>query len=212
MGATSTSHPLFARIYPRVARAVEARGGSEHRRALLAGLAGAVIEIGAGNGLNFAHYPASVSRVTAVEPEPRLRALAERAASAAPVPVRVLDGVAQALPAGDGEFEAAVFSLVLCSVPDQRLALAEARRVLIPGGELRFYEHVRSADARRARIQRLLDASIYPTLAAGCHCSRDTVGAIEQAGFEVVSLERAAIRGEGPRPLLPHVLGLARRL
>lgn len=168
-----------------------------------------MIEVGAGNGLNFAHYPQSVTQVVAVEPEPRLRALAAQAAAAAAVPVQILDGLAESLPASDGEFDAAVSSLVLCSVSDQATALAELRRVLRAGGELRFYEHVRSSDPARARLQRLLDATVYPKLAAGCHCSRDTVAAIERAGFELSRAQRAEIRGEGRRPLLPHVLGAA---
>lgn len=204
-------HPIFARLYPRIARAVEVRGGAEHRRLLLAGLEGRVIEVGAGNGLNFAHYPATVTEVVAVEPEPHLRQLAARAAARAAIPITLIDGRAESLPFADGEFAAAVASLVLCSVPDQQVALREIRRVLQPGGELRFYEHVRSTDPRRARIQSLLDASFYPTLAAGCHCSRDTVTAIRNAGFEVRQVQPAAIEGESVMPIFPHVLGAARR-
>ncbi len=138
-------HPRFARMYERISAESERRGTGTYRQRALAGLAGRVIEVGAGNGLNFARYPATVTDVVAVEPEDRLRALAERAAKDAAVPVRVVAGHAGALPAGDGEFDAAVASLVLCSVPDLDRSLAELRRVLKTGGQLRFFEHVRSA-------------------------------------------------------------------
>jgi ubiquinone/menaquinone biosynthesis C-methylase UbiE len=95
------------------------RGADEHRRALLADLQGRVIEVGAGHGINFAYYPSSVSQVLAIEPEPHLRELAQHAAHRAAVQIEVKAGTAEALPAQDGEFDAAVVSLVLCSVPEQ---------------------------------------------------------------------------------------------
>src|SRR6476620_2155797 len=109
-------------------------GGADNRRELLAGLTGRVVELGAGVGSNFEHYPEGVSEVVAYEPEPFLRAEAEKAAAAAPVPVRVVYGEADRLPGADGEFDAGIASLVLCSVPDQRTALAELHRVIRPGG------------------------------------------------------------------------------
>nr|MBA2528825.1 class I SAM-dependent methyltransferase [Euzebyales bacterium] len=181
------SHPLFARCYDRLSRAIEERGAGEHRREVVAGLSGRVIEIGAGNGLNFAGYPAGVTEVVAVEPEPHLRAVARDAAASAPVAVALVDGVAQDLPYDDGEFDAGVASLVLCSVPDQRQALRELFRVIRPGGQLRFYEHVRSTDARLARLQRAAD-TVWPLFAGGCRTSRDTVAAIRAAGFQLDAL------------------------
>jgi ubiquinone/menaquinone biosynthesis C-methylase UbiE len=188
-------------------------GGAEHRRALLAGLRGRVIEVGAGNGRNFAHYPPEVTEVVAVEPEPRLRAAAVAAAQSAPVPVRVIDGVAEALPGADGEYDAAVAALVLCTVPDQAAALAEIRRVLRPGGQLRVFEHV-AADEPGAmrRVQRLVDATVWPRLLAGCHTGRDTVTAIIDAGFVISALHRFRFPDTGPRsPAAPHVRGNATR-
>ena len=114
----------------------------EHRRKLLEGLSGRVIEVGAGNGLNFSLYPHTVEKVVAVEPEPTLREAAREEAKEAQVEIEVVDGVASELPAEDASYDAVVASLVLCSVRDQAEALAEMRRVLKPGGELRFYEHV----------------------------------------------------------------------
>lgn len=205
----SIDHPVFAWVYQRIAPAMENRGGAEHRDELLSGLSGRVIEIGAGNGMNFAHYPDTVDEVVAVEPESRLRAAAERAAQRARVPVRVLDGLASHLPVEDASFDVAVLSLVLCSVPDQHAALLETRRVLQPGGQLRFYEHVRSRHPRLARIQHVADR-VWPLFAGGCHTSRDTVSAIESAGFEIERLGR--FRFPETRvfiPASPHVLGIA---
>src|SRR4051812_30752916 len=125
-------HPFFARLWIKSSPKAEQRGVADHRDDLLAGLSGRVLELGAGNGLNFAHYPPEVTEVVAVEPEPTLRTAAEEAARDAPVPVRVVDGLADRLPVGDGEFDAAVASLVLCSVPDQADALVELRRVIRP--------------------------------------------------------------------------------
>jgi ubiquinone/menaquinone biosynthesis C-methylase UbiE len=209
--ATRKRHPIWARFYARISRTMDAQGAVEHRRALLAGLAGRVLEVGAGNGLSFAHYPPTVTEVLAVEPEPHLRGLAEVAAGQAPVPVRVADGSADALPAPDAGMDAAVASLVLCSVPDQARALAELHRVLRPGGELRFFEHVRADTAGLAGVQRLADV-VWPTLLGGCHTSRDTLAAITAAGFRITGLQRFRFpESRLPQPAAPHVLGVAER-
>jgi ubiquinone/menaquinone biosynthesis C-methylase UbiE len=184
------------------------RGGAENRTELLAGLTGRVVEVGAGIGSNFAYYPEGVAEVVAIEPEPYLRAKAEEAAAGAPVPVRVVDGVADALPLEDASVDAGVASLVLCSVPDQAAALAELWRVIKPGGELRFYEHVVSNGSAR-RLQRALDATVWPRVAGGCHMTRDTRAAIDDAGF-IVQRSRRFPFPPG-RVSLPHILGSARR-
>ena len=206
---TEVRHPLFARLFDRLSPLMEREVG-EHRDELLAGLTGRVVEIGAGNGVNFGHYPPTVEEVVALEPERYLRAKAHEAAGAVAVQVIVRDGVADPLPLDTDEFDAAVASLVLCSVPDAGPALAELRRVLRPGGELRFLEHVRSDSPRKARIQERLDSSgVWPRLGGGCHCSRDTVAAIEAAGFGVERV-RSFDMGPGWLHTNPHVLGLAR--
>ncbi|HEX2028414.1 MAG TPA: class I SAM-dependent methyltransferase [Nitriliruptorales bacterium] len=207
----SVSHPVFARLYQRVAPAMESGGLAELREELLAGLWGRVIEVGAGGGANFPHYPERVEHVVAVEPEPYLRAAAVRATGRAAVPVEIVEGLADALPAPDASFDAAVVSLVLCSVPDQERALAELWRVLRPGGELRFLEHVRSTRPVLAGVQRAVDL-VWPWLGGGCHTARATLGEIRWAGFEV-SRVRAFRFPEGglSLPTSPHVLGTARR-
>jgi ubiquinone/menaquinone biosynthesis C-methylase UbiE len=199
-------HPVFARAFALLMRA-GAGMLEQYRRELVEGLAGRVVEVGAGSGASFPYYPPGVNEVVAVEPEPYLRRLAEQAAGAAPVPVRVVPGLAEELPLADGSFDAAVVSLVLCSVGDPDRALAEIRRVLRPGGELRFWEHVIAPDGRRlASLQRALDR-VWPRLAGGCHAGRDTVAAIERAGFAIERCRRFDI---GRSPTAPHVLGAAR--
>jgi SAM-dependent methyltransferase len=205
----SVKHPLFARGYAWLAKKEDAAGNFDNRKELLAGLRGTVVEVGSGIGSNFAHYPPAVTEVVAVEPEPYLRAKSEEAASAAPVSVRVVDGVADALPVEPGSIDAGVVSLVLCSVPDQDAALAELHRAIKPGGELRFYEHVISNRESRRRVQRFLDKTFYPHMAGGCHLTRDTRAAIERAGFIVQRSRRFPFP---PGKLgIPHILGSARR-
>jgi ubiquinone/menaquinone biosynthesis C-methylase UbiE len=203
-------NPLFARYFNRFAARREERGNRELRQELLSGLSGRVIEVGAGNGLNFPHYPQAVREVVAVEPEPYLRVRAAETTPAAPVPVRVTDGTAGNLPAADGEFDAVVVSGLLCSVPDVEAALAEFRRVLRPGGQLRFYEHVRSRDAIFARYQSVADL-IWPRLMGGCHVERRTQSAIAR----VFTIERC--RGFRFPPsatfsaVAPQIIGVARK-
>jgi SAM-dependent methyltransferase len=208
---TDIANPRFARMYPRFAARADRRGAAEHRRRLLDGVTGTVLELGAGHGANFPYYPATVTEVIAIEPEPALRAAAERAAVTAPVPVRVLPGVADALPVPDGSVDAAVTSLVLCSVPDQENALAELRRVLRDHGELRFYEHVIPRCQPKRTLAWLADHSgLWPRLAGGCHPARDTGAAIARAGFRIDHSDRFGFSASRLEPLVPHILGIAR--
>jgi ubiquinone/menaquinone biosynthesis C-methylase UbiE len=207
--ANPVRHPIFARFFDRLSRLMEREVG-EHRQELLAGLSGRVVEIGAGNGMNFRHYPTGVDEVVALEPEAYLRDKAEETARDASVRVTVRNGLADPLPLQDSEFDAAIACLVLCTVPEPGRALSELRRVLKPGGELRFLEHVRSERPRKARFQDRLDRSgIWPRVGGGCHCARDTLATIEAAGFQI---ERSRSLDFGPSWIItnPHVLGVAR--
>ena len=211
MSPSAVHHPVFARLWSLMSRHEPAEI-RRHRDELLAGLSGRVIELGAGAGSNFAHYPATVTEVLAVEPEPYLRERARAAAARAGVRIEVVDGDADHLPASDGSFDAAVACLVLCTVPDQAHALAELRRVLRRGGELRFYEHVRSDRPVLALSQRALDQVFWPRAFGGCHTARDTPSAIEAAGFEVEDQRRMWVN---PLPIAfpvaPHAIGRAHR-
>lgn len=206
-------HPVFARFYARMSVTADLKGGvAAHREELLAGLSGRVIEIGAGNGLNFAHYPGAVSEVVAIEPERSLRQLAARAGLRAEVPVDVVPGTAEALPVKSEAFDAAVASLVLCTVRDLPRALGEIKRVLRPGGELRFFEHTLASGRALSTAQRAVDRTVWPLLFGGCHTARDTLAAIEAAGFELGTYRRLRIPERGVQlPSSPCVLGVARR-
>lgn len=212
MAAEEVRHPVFARAFVRLMKGAEKAGGTEHRQQLLEGLAGRVVEVGCGHGLNFPHYPPEVTEVVAVEPEAYLRERAQEAARSAAVPITVVDGVAGTLPVEDGSCDAGVSSLVLCSVADPDAALAELRRAIRPGGELRFYEHVIAETAGFARYQRVADRTVWPRIAGGCHSARDTLGAMERAGFDVERVERFPFPPAPiPLPARPHTLGVARR-
>jgi SAM-dependent methyltransferase len=210
--STDIPRPRFARGYPRAAARADQRGAAAHRRRLLEGLSGRVVEIGARDGRNFAHYPATETELMAIEPEPALREPAIRAALEAPVPVTVREGTADALPLADGDMDAAVASLVLCSVRDQAGALAEIHRVVHSGGELRFYEHVIARRQPRRALLQLADRSgVWPAIGGGCHPARDTGAAIAAAGFAIERCDRFLFRASSFEPRVPYILGIARR-
>jgi ubiquinone/menaquinone biosynthesis C-methylase UbiE len=215
----TTDSTLYGPGQSRFARLLERREQREpdvvawefHRR-LRAGLRGRVIEPGAGDGRTFEHYPPEVSHVLAVEPDPTARAAAAERALSASVPIEIVDGVAESLPADDDSFDAAVLTGVLCTVPDPAAALREVRRVLVPGGALHFWEHVRSPHAAFRAAQRALDALFWTRALGGCETTRDTEAAIRAAGFEIVELERGFHSSSWLTiTSAPYVLGSARR-
>ena len=199
---------VFARCYDRFMDQMDRAGAAEHRRRLVEEAGGEVLEIGAGTGKNLPLYSAA-ERVVALEPDPAMRARVHDAAREARGSVEVVEGDAMALPFPDASFDTVVFSLVLCTVPDVERALAEASRVLRPGGSLRFYEHVRAADPRLARWQDRLEHP-WSWVGRGCHPNRDTPAAVTAAGFMVLSLEVFDFSAVPPI-VRPHVIGFAER-
>lgn len=187
--ANCIDNPFFARVWT-VMSAHEPESIKRLRRENLAGLAGRVLEVGAGTGTNFEYYPFTVTEVVAVEPEVRLAERAREAAAAAPVPVDVsTDTVEQYAASGAGAFDAVVCSLVLCSVDQPEDVVHQLFSILRPGGELRYLEHIASRGAR-ARMQKIADATIWPRLAGNCHTHRHTEKTIVDAGFTVAGARR----------------------
>ncbi len=209
MAGEDRPHPLWARLYAGLAERAEEKGAAEYRSELVAGVSGEVLEVGCGPGFSFPHYPAG-ARVEAVEPEPHLRRLAETRAPSAAASVHVAPGRAERLPFDDARFDAVVFSYVLCTV-DPDTALAEALRVLQPGGELRFWEHVRALNRPLSLFQTMVDWLFWPRFGAGCHTARDPLPAIEGAGFTGLQHRRFWFAPGGVFPAGPQLLGRAHR-
>ncbi|SDK63497.1 Methyltransferase domain-containing protein [Nonomuraea maritima] len=201
-------NPRFARAYLAGVDLADRRGGYEHRRRLVAGLEGRVIEVGAGSGRNFPHYPPTVTEVVAVEPDDTLRAHAVHAAAAAQVRATVVPGHGEDLPGEPGTYDAAVVSLVLCTVPSPERALREIVRLLRPGAALRFYEHVRSPNLALGLLEDLVTPA-WRRLAGGCCPNRDTRAAIERAGFTIDDVTAFPFSPQPGVPRLTHLLGTA---
>jgi ubiquinone/menaquinone biosynthesis C-methylase UbiE len=178
----------FAALYDFGLRATEEAGLREMRRRLLSVAGGRTIDIGAGTGANIALYPEAVDVLVLAEPSPHMAKRLRQAVAGSGREAEVVEAPAEALPFAAGSFDCAVFTLVLCTVPDPPAALAEAARVLRPGGSLLFLEHVRASEPELAAWQ---DRLMRPWrfFAAGCHCNRDTVAAIEASSLRIETLE-----------------------
>jgi ubiquinone/menaquinone biosynthesis C-methylase UbiE len=170
----------------------ERQGLAERRRLLLGELEGEVVEIGSGTGASLPHY-SGASRVVAVEPDESMAKRLPAKVEEARVPVDVVSARAESLPFPDGSFDAAVAAFVLCSVEDPQTVLAEARRVLRPGGKLVLLEHVRG-EGRVARWQDRL-TPLHKRLAGNCHLNRDTRATVRAAGFDVAGVEPTDLPG-----------------
>ena len=196
-----------ARMYDPFLALGERRGMAARRGALLASARGRVLELGAGTGLNLAHYPAGLERLVLSEPDPAMRLRLERRLARSGRDATVVDAAAEALPFADGAFDTVVTTMVLCTVAEPRAALREARRVLAPDGRLVFAEHVRAESLRLARWQDRL-AGAWGAFAQGCRCNQPTLQLLEQQGLDVVELDRARWRGM-PAVVRPLVIGHA---
>ncbi len=193
----------FSALYDRAMKSTEEAGMREMRREALAEAHGRTIDIGAGTGLNAGLYPPAVSELVLAEPDPHMLKKLREKRSGSGGEVEVIQASADRLPVEDDSFDTAVFTLVLCTVPDPKAALAEAARILRPGGKLIFVEHVRSEDPGLARWQDRLEKP-WRFLGDGCHCNRDTVATIEASSFEVSHIEKGELPKAPPlvRPLV----------
>lgn len=198
------------RIGPAIADHLAARAEPEmapYRKSVLEQARGRVLELGAGTGFNVRHYPADVEEIVLTEPGEALLRRAERRAAEGGRTVRAVRARAERLPFEDASFDTVVSTLVLCSVRDQDEALAEVRRVLVPGGRFLFLEHVRADDPRTARWQDRLNRP-WRVVAMGCNANRATLARIEAAGFEVEELQHGELP-KSPPILRPMILGRA---
>jgi len=198
---------FYAATYDLISGPAERAGLRQQRHDLLAQATGATIEIGAGTGLNLPHYPASVTRLTAVEPDPHMARRLRRRAARSGREVEIISATAGQLPLPDAAFDTAVVTFALCSVPDEQAALGEITRVLAAGGRLLFLEHVRSADPGIAAKQ---DRMPFPYPLIGCHPNRDTLREIEASPLAVESVRRGELP-KAPKIERPMIVGTARR-
>ena len=180
---------IFAALYDRMFDAIELAGLSEMRAALLTEAHGRTLELGAGTGLNLRHYPPTGVALVLTEPEEPMARRLERRVREARSEAPVVRAPADRLPFDDASFDTVVSTLVLCTVPDQRAALGEIRRVLSDQGTLLFLEHVRADSARQARRQDRIQP-LWRRVGHGCRCNRDTLASIREAGFTVERLIR----------------------
>jgi ubiquinone/menaquinone biosynthesis C-methylase UbiE len=193
---------FFACFYDRMTAGAENAGLRAHRQALLAKARGRVLEIGGGTGANLPFYGPGVESLTITEPsEPMVRRLVQRLHEH-DLQAEVVRAPAEKLPFESASFDAAVSTLVLCTVGDQGRALAELGRVLRPGGNLLFIEHVRSDSPRLARWQERLNP-VQRVIGYGCNCNRATVENARTAGFEINELAHDELHKVPPwvRPL-----------
>lgn len=193
----------FARCYDLFLRQEEKAGLRDMRAELLAQASGRTLEVGAGTGLNLAHWPGAVTELVLTEPfgpmADQLRAKVAASGRAA----EVVEAPGEALPFPDDSFDTAALTLVLCTVPDPAAALREIARVLKPGGRFLFLEHVRAEEPGLAKWQDRLHGPWY-AFGHGCHCNRDTLATIESSPLQVERAERGAIPKAVPlvRPML----------
>jgi len=185
---------LLAAFYDRAIAGAERRFLGRWRHELLAGTAGAVLEIGSGTGLNLPHYPATVKRLVLSEPDPHMRARLEKKLAKLPAPPELVPCGAERLDFPDQSFDAVVSTLVLCSVRQPLTALREVYRVLRPGGRLYFLEHVRSDHPPIHFWQRTWEP-LWKRACGNCHLTRETASLVEKAGFELEKLEDLRMEG-----------------
>ena len=205
---------LMAALYDGFMRETERECLGAWREELLSGLAGDVAEVGAGTGLNLGHYPRSVTHLTLVEPDASMRRHLEARRSAEPRRVQEVDIVAapaEALPFPDASLDAVVGTLVLCSVRDPAVVLAEVRRVLKPGGAFAFLEHGPAAEGSRRLWWQQRIEPVWAAVVDGCHLTRRADESIEAAGLRIETSQRESMRKAWPI-LRPTVRGVARRV
>ena len=198
------TRPLFSWWYGALARRADQGEIGRRRQRLVGQASGRVLDLGAGTGESFKHIPATVRELVALEPDPAMLRQARPRTGETSVAVRIVQGASEQLPFATATFDTVVACLVLCSVRDLDVTVAEIHRVLRPGGRLLLMEHVRAADEALAEWQDLVQRP-WSWVNGGCHPNRPAVAAIQDAGFRFATLEHYGF------PVLPHVEGSAVR-
>ena len=168
------------------------------RQRVIAAADGRVLEIGIGSGLNLPFYPSRVREVVGLDPAPRLLAMARRAAEKSAVPVTFIEGSAEAIPLDARSIDTAITTWTLCTIPDAVRALIDVRRVLTPGGQLLFIEHGLAPEDSVRRWQNGL-TPVWTRISGGCHLNRPIRSLIEEAGYQIATIDTAYM--EGPKPM-----------
>lgn len=184
----------------------ERSGMADRRKRIVGQATGAVLEIGAGTGLNFSAYPDGLDRLVLCEPEPNMANQLRKRIDQSGRDAEIVRAPGELLPFDDDSFDTVVGTLVLCTVEDPIATLNEVRRVLKPGGKYLLIEHVRSENERVARWQDRLRGP-WAAFADGCQCNRETASLIEAAGFEMDRVENDRWRRMPPfvKPLISGV-------
>jgi len=210
--AKREGHRWFAALFDRIMAPAERSFMKEARRHAAGGATGRVLEIGCGTGANFPYYSDAATEIVATEPDPFMLERAKPKAVKATRPLTIEQAAAEDLPFEDASFDTVVDTINMCTISDLAKGLVEMKRVLRPGGELRFYEHVRYEHSLGGLAQDLI-TPVWSWFGAGCHPNRDVAKSIRDAGFDIVHIER-----HSPVPPLPpmcftrpHIMGVAVR-
>ncbi len=205
-------HPVFTWLYTRIARAEEAGPVGAARTEVAAALHGRLLIVGLGPGGDLKHLPAAVTEVVGIEPSESMRRAAEpavAAAQAAGLPVEVVDAVGESLPLPDASVDSVLLAYVMCTVDDPAAVLSEVHRVLRPDGSVAVLEHVAADDGTWMRRAQRFVSPVWPRLAGGCQCDRDTKAALAAEGFDVADVRDTRLVPFPP--VAPAIIGVARR-
>lgn len=201
------NHPVFTQVYRWIAKVEESGAVGRARSEISEALFGRLLIVGLGPAEDLHHLPDTVTEVVGVEPSASMRKVAESAIARTPIPVEVVDAVGEDLPLADASVDSVLFAYVLCSVDDPELVVAEALRVLRPGGTIAVLEHVVAEGGWMRQAQRAA-SPVWPLVAAGCRCDRDTRAVFAAAGLDVSGLRDTVLTNVPP--VAPALVGTIR--
>jgi ubiquinone/menaquinone biosynthesis C-methylase UbiE len=204
----SHDHPVFTQVYRWLAKAEDSGAVGKARTDVSAALRGRLLIVGLGPAEDLHHLPATVTHVVGIEPSASMRKVAQDAVAAAPMPVEVLDAVGEQIPLPDDSVDSVLFAYVLCTVDDPDLVLAEALRVLRPGGTIGVLEHVKAEEGSWMRRAQRFVSPLWPRLAGGCRCDQDTRAVFEAAGLDLSDLSSPTLTPVPP--VAPSLVGIIR--